>query len=195
MKHAIGSSYQNINLEDATAIDFETGQSVNFDEMARKKIREELELRQSSVQLQQRNRCLSAARTAHPHHEKQMVFKFVSFVGSDFKVVENRLKEIETYTRQEDFSCETSDFAKQIVNSIVREAYKQTPNIVVAPVVAADGIGGLKFDWRKNDKEVRISIPANPNSPTYIYFRGETDDIIDNPSSQILSEKLAWLNS
>ena len=93
---------------------------------------------------------------------------------------------------EEDFTYKTDNEVFDFVDSVVRFGYVLSSGEIPRPLIAVDGNGGLKLDWRTPDKEVRLSIPAN--DVPYLYFRNGKDGIIESVDEQTLAKWLSWLN-
>jgi hypothetical protein len=43
---------------------------------------------------------------------------------------------------------------------------------VPEPLLTPDGAGGIRVEWLRDNRNVRVVIPPEPNRPTFIYHRG-----------------------
>ena len=98
---------------------------------------------------------------------------------------------------EDDFVYDPKEIVFKQFKDIVKSAYflvNDSP--IVKPIIAPDGIGGLKFDWRKSfTNEVRLYISPAENRPSYIYFKlGEKDGVIQNPTAEHLALYLKKMN-
>lgn len=111
-----------------------------------------------------------------------------------FESIKERLSIISSEEDEEDFTYKPSELALELVSKLVKLGYLLSSGKIVRPLIAADGQGGLKFDWRTPEKEIRLFIPAKNNRTPYLYHReGVEDDIVNDPSGDILAFWLTWL--
>lgn len=62
------------------------------------------------------------------------------------------------------------------------------------PFLALDEEGGLMALWCRDNRHLRLKLPAEGNCNFYLYFEeGDVYNIIPNPTPQNLSEKIKWL--
>jgi hypothetical protein len=112
-----------------------------------------------------------------------------------FQSIKERLVVISEEEDEEDFTYKSSEYALDLVSKIIMTGYLLSSGQIIKPLIAVDGQGGLKFDWRAPDKEVRLFIPARDNRTPYLYYReGKEDNIINNPDGKTLANWLTWLN-
>jgi hypothetical protein len=60
--------------------------------------------------------------------------------------------------------------------------------------VASDSEGGVRIEWYRDGREVRLVVPASEDGQPYIYH--ESDDVYNierNPSASTLSRWLDWI--
>lgn len=61
---------------------------------------------------------------------------------------------------------------------------------------SADGAGGIRIEWERSGKEVRLVVPAKPGGKTYIYHEvGEEYAPEQTVSAETLARWLGWLAS
>lgn len=112
-----------------------------------------------------------------------------------FESIKERLVAISKEEEEEDFTYKSSERALDLVSKLIKIGYLLSSGQIIKPLIAVDGQGGLKFDWRTPDKEVRLFIPARDTRTPYLYYReGTEDNIINNPDGKTLANWLTWLN-
>jgi hypothetical protein len=111
-----------------------------------------------------------------------------------FENIKERIAVISEEEDEEDFTYKSSDYALYLVFSIIKKGYLLSRGQIIKPLIAVDGQGGLKFDWRAPNKEVRLFIPTSDARTPYLYYReGANDDIINAPDGETLAKWLTWL--
>lgn len=94
--------------------------------------------------------------------------------------------------RREEASTEEpiTDFAFATARAVLRVAYNEIKRPIPAPAIAPDGEGGIRIEWVRPRKNVRVVIPSHSGQRTYIYHRRDGESAIDRLSGIRLAEHL-----
>ncbi len=121
----------------------------------------------------------------------------VSVLGSkSLRLIRNKIDRLANRQPDEDgfVNAPTTDARTEIMKLLLG-AYQSLVAEVPVPIVAPDGSGGLKLDWRRSScREVRLYAPADASRTSYLYLRLNADSqFIDTPSSNDLRGYLEML--
>lgn len=108
------------------------------------------------------------------------------------KEIRRRTGELARHPKEEGFHFAPSAKAMQEFSDIVAAAYLGLIGNVVVPLIASDGNGGLKFDWRKSfDAEVRLYLSGINGRQSYLYYKIDGDEeVIYDPNREVLAKYL-----
>ncbi|MBK9163849.1 MAG: hypothetical protein IPM21_08050 [Acidobacteria bacterium] len=108
----------------------------------------------------------------------------------------SKIVALENAIPEEDFDPRPSRFALNRYYRWVVPAYFLIGKSTVIPGVAPDGLGGLKFEWRKSfECEVRLFLSGSNNRPPYLYYNFDGKDGVNyRLDSQLLARELRKLN-
>lgn len=77
---------------------------------------------------------------------------------------------------------------------LLTSAGLQSRNRLPYGSVASDSEGGVRIEWYRDAKEVRLVVPASEDGQPYIYHEsGDVYNIERNPSASTLSRWLDWI--
>ncbi|MGH9687725.1 MAG: hypothetical protein ACRD5K_11605 [Candidatus Acidiferrales bacterium] len=92
-----------------------------------------------------------------------------------------------------------TDYAYEKARSVVESAYGRVrarmnvPEVIPRPSITTDDVGGIRFSWRANGKQVRANFGARDGLRSYIYFESDRDHDVEELNADRLSGRLSWL--
>ncbi len=95
---------------------------------------------------------------------------------------------------EDDFRALTDDAAAR--TRAFLESAAVSLNAVPLGTVAADGDGGLRIEWIRLDRELRLVVSASASGRSYLYYeQSESYGADYAPSAGELSRRLRWLEA
>jgi len=106
-------------------------------------------------------------------------------------VVIQRLVSLLDFTEPED---KPSEFALTVAANLLIEANPLMRSNFPSGSVGTDGASGIRLQWNRSGREIRLVIPAHSDGRMYIYYQsGKTYGIVENVSGRGLAYWLDWL--
>jgi hypothetical protein len=85
-------------------------------------------------------------------------------------------------------------FSFETACTLVREVADRLQSGFPRGWVTPDSEGGIRIEWSRGARQVRLVVPAREGGQRYLYWEEESQASLDqNVSSQSLAEKLSWL--
>ncbi len=161
-----GFRFNNSLSGNSIVTDFDTGQSVTLDELARRKAEREIKREASSFN--------------------------DSLREENWLVIKSKLEALLDEEYDEDFLAPTKfifEAVEKLLSSINNFLGYEMP---MPTFIVPDGEGGIRIEWKLNDKHLRIVLSEKR---MYLYFEHNSKyDGIPNFKAERLIEKLRWLN-
>ncbi len=170
MIYSAVSKLENISLpENLTAFDSATGKSVTLKELAQKRAEVESER----------------------FHREAISFSD-SIRQENWQIISDRFKDLLDEKYNEEFLA-PADYAYSVSRRLLHIINDSLGYDMLIPVfIVPDGEGGIRVEWKNNDKHVRLSLSEQR---VYMYFEHNSDyDVNEDFEIQELIEKLRWLN-
>ncbi|MGI9056811.1 MAG: hypothetical protein ACR2F2_13535 [Pyrinomonadaceae bacterium] len=159
--------------ENYMVFDGNSGQSITLEELARSRAAEDVQRFQSSS---------SMPITNYLRERKK----------ENWNLICNKLTNLFNDEYDEDFLEPSQDIFKKIVGFLFEANRDFTSGMPLPTFVVADGEGGIKIEWKLNDKHLRLLYSIRRN---YLYMEHNSKPTgIENFSVSQLIESLRWLN-
>ena len=104
---------------------------------------------------------------------------------------------LENDTEMYDADCiKPTSYAFARMRELLTQSAKCTQSDFPLGTVYPDGSGGLRVDWVRSEKELRLIVPSAEGGRQYIwYLHGMEHALIEDVSAQLLGHWLDWLTA
>lgn len=161
----------NVLPEDYKAFDGNSGQSITLEELAESRAAEQAQKFQASSSF-----------TDFLRERKE----------ESWRIIIGKLRDLFGVDYDEDFLEPSQDILKTVAEFLFNANSAFTFGMPVPTFIVPDGDGGIKIEWRADDKHLRLSYSTRRN---YLYLEPNTDvSGIENFNLTELIESLKWLN-
>lgn len=116
----------------------------------------------------------------------------------DLSITFSEIDELKRCDNEEDgdYIFKPSDYSENFVKDLLSSTYKLLSFSPPLPSVSSDGDGGLRIEWEKNNRDLRLVCPSKEEKEKYIYFEdGDESKIEKNIDEKTLASLLQWLNN
>jgi hypothetical protein len=109
-----------------------------------------------------------------------------------FRTAHARLLQLSEEDADEEDQVFPTSYAYHAALALLLDTQRQIGDLP-RPSVTADETGGIRVQWIRPERQVRLVVPAEKGGRHYLYFETEKDyDLEDNPSPMRLAERLQW---
>ncbi len=124
----------------------------------------------------------------------EQIQKFQSNSSSEvnWRIILSKLQDLFNVEYDEDYLEPSQNVIKQIAELLYIANTNLGYEMTLPKFIAPDGEGGVRIEWRLNDKHLRLVLSEKR---TYIYFEeNHKGDVTPKSGATQLIEKLRWLN-
>lgn len=173
MERDAGLLFKNNSLpENYKVFDGNSGQSITLKELAQSRAAEQFQKFQSS----------SSSVTNSLRELKE----------ENWRILSSKLQGLFNVEYDEDYLEPSQNIIRQIAELLYIANTNLGYEMTLPKFVAPDGEGGIRIEWRLNDKHLRLVLSEKR---TYIYFEeNHKGDVTPKFGATQLIEKLRWLN-